>query len=210
VRSDAELLYAWRAGDTEAGQRLFKRYYGPVARFFANKIREAPGDLVQQTFVATVEGRDRLRDDGNFRSYLFGVAYRVLTGYLRRKYEAPDDLASISVCDLDPGPSTIMHRSEEVRLLLAALRTLPLDLQVVVELRYWEQMNSTEISQVLGIPAATVRTRLRSGRTSLHEALRTLTSSPDLLQSTTSDIDGWARKVREGVQSSPTAKTRGP
>ncbi|MEM9459184.1 MAG: sigma-70 family RNA polymerase sigma factor [Myxococcota bacterium] len=200
MTTDAELLYAWRAGDTEAGQQLFKRYYGPVARFFANKIREAPGDLVQETFMGCVKGRDRIREGSNFRSYLFGVAYRVLTSYLRHRYEAPDDLASVSVLDLDPGPSTILHRSEEVRLLLQALRTLPLELQVVVELRYWEQMTSTDISHVLGIPAATVRGRLRTGRTRLEEVLRTLPASPDVVHSTVSDIDGWAQKVREGVQ----------
>ncbi len=131
--SDARLLYDWREGQQQAGQQLFKRYYGPVARFFANKIRESPGDLVQETFMACVKGRDRIREDSNFRSYLFGVAYRVLTRYLRAKYEAPADLSNTSVLDLDPGPSTIMHRSEEVRLLLRALRTLPFELQVVVD-----------------------------------------------------------------------------
>ena len=46
MQSDAELLYAWREGDVASGQQLFKRYYGPVARFFANKIREEVGDLM--------------------------------------------------------------------------------------------------------------------------------------------------------------------
>lgn len=200
MRSDAELLYAWREGDVASGQQLFKRYYGPVARFFANKIRESPGDLVQETFMGCVKGRDRIRDDGNFRSYLFGVAYRVLTGYLRRRYESPAGLDSVSVLDLDPGPSTLMHRSEEVRLLLHALRSLPVELQVLVELRYWEQMSSTEISQALDIPAATVRGRLRSGRAQLEQALRTMPASRDMIQSTISDIDGWAREVRQSVR----------
>lgn len=200
VTSDAELLYAWRAGDNEAGQQLFKRYYDPVARFFANKIGDPPGDLVQETFMACVKGRDRIREDGSFRGYMFGVAYNVLTAYLRRRYAAFDELGSSSIADLDPTPSTILHRSEEVRLLLLALRTLPIELQVVVELRYWEQMNSSEIGRALGVPAATIRSRLQKGHTLLEAALRRLPASKQVLESTLGDLEGWARKVREGAQ----------
>jgi RNA polymerase sigma factor (sigma-70 family) len=200
VLSDAELLYAWRAGDREAGQELFKRYYEAVTRFFANKIAETPGDLVQETFMACVQGRDRIREDGSFRAYLFGVAYKVLTGYLRRKYERTGDLDTVSIHDIAPGPSTIMEKSQQAKLLLEALRSLPVDLQVIVELRYWEQMNSTDISHVLGVPAATVRDRLRRGRLLLEKALRALSASPAVLDSTLGDIDGWAQKVREGMQ----------
>lgn len=200
VANDAELLYAWRTGDSESGQQLFKRYYGPIVRFFANKISQSPGDLVQETFMACVKGRDRIRDDGSFRSYLFGVAYNVLTRYLRRKYDAPNDLDHVAVVDLDPSPSTMLHRSEEIRLLLQALRSLPIDLQVVVELRYWEQMNSSDISRVLGIPAATVRTRLRTGRTRLEQALEELAATPEAMRNTLSDIDGWAEQVRQGLR----------
>lgn len=203
MEGDVELLEAWRAGDTAAGQLLFKRYYAAVARFFANKVREAPGDLVQETFVGCMEGRDRIREGGSFRSYLFGVAYRVLGTHLRRKYRAPEDLASTTILALDPGPSTMMHRSEEMRLLLLALRSLPVQLQVLIELRYWEQLDSTEISHALGIPAATVRGRLRQGRILLEQALRSLAATPALAEATLSDLDGWAEKVRGELAGAP-------
>jgi RNA polymerase sigma factor (sigma-70 family) len=199
VSDESELLHAWRAGDAKAGQQLFRRYYAAVARFFANKLSEAPGDLVQETFMACVAARDRIREGGSFRSYLFAVAYRVLSNHLRRKYQAPEDLGSTTSIDLDPSPSTMMGRSEELRLLLQALRRLPVELQVLLELRYWEQLSSTEISQVLGIPANTVRGRLRQSRIMLEEALRKLPASPELVRSTLSDLEGWARKVREAL-----------
>ncbi len=195
--ADAELLYAWRGGNNQAGQTLFKQYYEPAARFFANKLSEPPADLVQETLMRCVKGRDRIREGSNFRSYLFSVAYRVLTDHLRTRYQAPDDLGSVSILDLDPSPSTLMHDAEEARLLLMALRSLPMNLQVMFELRYWEQMNSTEISQVLDIPAATVRGQLRQGRGLLEDALAKLAASPAALESTLSDIDAWAEQIRK-------------
>ena len=42
-------------------------------------------DLVQQTFMACVEGRERFRNDSTFRTYLFGVAHNVLRSHLRKR-----------------------------------------------------------------------------------------------------------------------------
>ena len=200
---DAELLYAWRRGDAKAGQRLFRRYYEPVARFFANKLRDPPADLVQETLMRCVKGRDRIREDSSFRSYLFSVAYRVLTDHLRAHYRAPEAMQSVSLQDLDPGPSTIIDQAEEAQLLVQALRSLPLPLQVIFELRYWERMNSTEISHVLDIPANTIRSRLRQGRGLLEDALHKLATSPRVAHNTLSNIDAWAEQIREGMQLNP-------
>lgn len=203
VSDEVELLDAWRAGDRAAGQALFSRYYDAVSRFFVNKVAEAPADLVQETFMACVKGRDRIREGGSFRSYLFGVAYNVLKGHLRRRYDARGDMSMISVEDLSPGASTLMQEVEQTRLLAHALRMLPVELQVMMELRYWERMNSTEISTVLGVPAGTVRDRLRRGRGLLEDAMRRISEDPAVLGSTLGDIDGWARQIREGMRPSP-------
>ncbi len=199
MESDAELLYGWRDGSRDAGQALFRRYYAPLARFFANKLQESPADLVQETLMACVKGRDRIREGSSFRSYLFAVAYRVLSNHLRQRYAAPDDPSTTSVIDLHPGPSTVLHRSEETKLLLRALRSLPLELQVLIELRYWERMTSAEIADALGIPAGTVRWRLSQGREELEGILRSLPADPGAIASTLDDLDGWAQRVRENL-----------
>ena len=200
VKTEAELLEAWRAGDRAAGQALFSRYFEPIRCFFVNKISEPPSDLVQETFMACVKGRDRIHEDGGFRAYVFGVAYGVFRVYLRNKYRAEFDVGTVSVQDLAPGASTLMLQSEQTRLLAQALRTLPVELQVAMELRYWEDMNSAEIAQVLGISASTVRYHLRQGRVKLAEAIRRLAENPRVLQSTLGDIDGWARQIRTILQ----------
>ena len=82
--SDTELLRAWRSGDEARGQELCMRYFDPVARFFANKLGDQTSDLVQETFLAIVQGKDRISDEGRFRSYLFSIAYNVLKKHLKR------------------------------------------------------------------------------------------------------------------------------
>ncbi|MEM7156772.1 MAG: sigma-70 family RNA polymerase sigma factor [Myxococcota bacterium] len=195
---DVQLLAAWRDGDRRAGQALFVRYFDPVSRFFANKVGDDQDDLIQETFAACVRGRDRLREDGRFRSYLFSTAYNVLKEHYRRRRadDRLDGLGSASVHDLAPGPSTLVGTGERERLLLEGLRRIPLDLQVALEMRYWEDMSSSEIGQALGLPAATIRSRLLRGRQQLERAIAQLPASDETRETTIAELERWAGQIR--------------
>ncbi len=196
-QEDAAWLEAWRAGDRAAGQRLFARYYDAVSRFFFNKIGDASGDLIQRTFLACVEGMARFRGDSSFRSYLFSIAYRQLCRYFRDKHGDKVDLTSVSSLVLVPSISRFMVEREEMRLFLAALREIPLDLQVVLELHYWEQCSVAEIAVALEIPDGTVKSRLRRGREQLRAAIERLADRPELASSTLNGMDDWPEEVRK-------------
>jgi len=204
VRTDAELLAVWREGDTRAGEALFERYFDAVSRFFINKVPDDPDDLVQETFVACLRGRDRVRQDGSFRSYLFAIACNVLRGHYRRRRrdDAPlPDLDACSSFDLAPGPSTVMHAREEQMLLLEALRRIPLEHQVILELHYWESMTTAEIATVLDAPLGTVRGRLRRGRERLTEVLQQMPSSRKTRDLVVAELDDWGTRLRETLMS---------
>ncbi|WP_428265320.1 RNA polymerase sigma factor [Haliangium sp.] len=199
--SDAELLERWRQGNQAAGEALFERYYDPIERFFLNKVSSNVGDLVQETFIACVEARERVKDGDKFRSYLFSIAYNVLRAHLRRNYRGRQelDLDHMSVVDIAPGPGTMIGRRREQRLLLEALRAIPLQYQVVLELHYWEKMITADIAESLGLPLGTVRSRLRRARELLDEAMSRLAGSNDVLESTATSLDDWAERCRQDM-----------
>jgi RNA polymerase sigma-70 factor (ECF subfamily) len=196
---DATLLHRWRDGDKRSGHELFERYYALVARFFSNKVTSDRADLVQATFAACVEKADQLREATSFRSFLFGIARFELLHHYRRKSqrETEFDPADLSVCDLDPSPSRLIAEHQEQRLLLEALRRIPLELQMVLELSYWERLTAVEIAEVLGIPEGTVKSRIRRARERLDITLGELADSPRLLESTMANLDGWAAQLRD-------------
>jgi len=199
AKSDIDLLDAWRAGDPRAGNELFNRHFDSVCRFFANKAANEVDDLIQRTFLACVEGRDRFRGDASFRGYLFGVARNVLRRYYRDKryHEARFDPLMVSVHDLGPGPSLLIADKREQELLLQALRRLPMDHQITLELYYWENLSGSELAQVLDIPEGTVRGRIRRAKQLLEASLAELSESPQQLESTIANLEGWARSLRE-------------
>lgn len=200
ARSDVELLTAWRAGDRDAGSILFKRHFAAIRRFFSTTVESgAVEDLVQKTFVACVERRDHILEQSSFKAYLFGIAHnQVRTHYRRRsRRETPVDFGEHSVIDLCEGPSTLFARRRGQRVLLEALQRIPLDQQVLLQLRYWEKLSTAELAGFLDIPQTSVARRLRRACELLEAAIRRLDASPEVLLSTLRDIDDWARALRE-------------
>ena len=145
-----------------------------------------------------MEGHNRFRGEGKFRSYLFSIAANILREHLRERYRGQRfDPEKSSVADVNlPGPSTAMGARREQVLLLEALRRLPLDDQIVLELFYWEEMKSIEIAEVLDLPHGTVRSRLRLARERLRGHVDELARSPSELESTIGGLDRWAADLR--------------
>jgi RNA polymerase sigma factor (sigma-70 family) len=201
--TDFELLDAWRAGDRSAGNTLFERYFDAICRFFANKVHHGIDDLIQKTFLGCVEGRDRFQKQASFRTYLFAVAHNVLRSHYRQRQPGSEfDPSDASADDFTPSPSTMFALQQEQRLLLEALRRIPLDHQLVLELYYWEDMAAPELAQVLGIPEGTVRSRLRRAKEALAEKMASLARSPELLRTTLSDLEKWVRSLRAQIDGS--------
>jgi RNA polymerase sigma-70 factor (ECF subfamily) len=201
--SDGALLERWRAGDTASGEALFERYYDMVERFFLNKVSSNVQDLVQETFIRCVESRDRIRDNDRFRVYMFGIAYNVLSGHLRERYRGDRaiDFNEDSVHDLAPGPGSVVAQRREHRLLIEALRNIPVDDQVLLELHYWEQLTTHQMAEVLGIPVGTARGQLQRARSKLEEVMQRLAESPQDLSSTLARLDDWAAECRQRLDS---------
>ena len=177
MRSDLELLVAWRSGDPAAGDELVSRHWASVSRFFGGKLggrhqaSDDAAELISQTFLACVEGKDRIEGD-NVKAYLFAVARRRLAEHFRRRARAPEvDFALSSLADLATGPVTEVGRRQRDDLLREGLARIPLDDQIALELAYFENLSTRELAAVLEIAEPTVRSRLSRAREKLRAVL---------------------------------------
>ncbi len=196
MASDAELLAAWQAGDRKAGSELIDRYFEPVRRFFLNKVADGAEDLIQQTFLACVQRRDQIRDPDAFRGYLFAAARSKLYDHLRgRCKDGSIDVEVESLTDVGVSPSGVLAARDDERLLVTALRHLPVDLQVALELYYFERVRGRELEIALGVAPGTVRSRLRRGLEILRRKIDELADSPQLKKVTTSSLARWAARL---------------
>lgn len=196
-----ELLEAWRAGDRSAGSRLIAARSRELTWFFRNKVfdeNDVP-DLVSQTFLRAVSARDRFEGKTSFRRFLYAIARNVLREYLRsmtKREREQLDFTQVCVRDLKPRSLSSLHSEKrQVQALIEALREVPIDDQVVLELKYFEGLSARELGDVLGIPEGTVRGRLARGLTRLRERVQ-LQLRVQAQPISVEDIDAWAAELR--------------
>lgn len=194
-RDDFELLDAWAAGELAAAKALLARYVGPLFRFFDRKVDGGVDDLVQETMLGCLRGREQFRRETGFRGYLFGIARNVLYDHLRERHRAmgPLDPEWSCLIELAPSPSEQLAAKREQRLLLDAMRRLPLETQVLLELYHWQRLSGPELAQIYGLTERALRSRLHRAKESLEAIMATLSESPELLASSVADFEAWAR-----------------
>jgi RNA polymerase sigma factor (sigma-70 family) len=185
--SDLELLRDWQAGSAAAGDRLCRRYQAKLQQFFAAKVPPAEvAEMVQQTWLAMAQARDRLGapptgegELGRFRAYLFGVARFTVLAYYRdrgRRGGRDFDPDMETLVSLEPSLSQQLSLQRHVQWIELALHSLPLELQLLFEGRYVEDLSGPELATIFAVPEATIRNRLRRARQLINQAIGELQS----------------------------------
>lgn len=169
-------MEAYVRGDATAFERLFATLAPSLRAFFVRAVGNAADadDLVQTTLLKLHGARDRWRRGERLRPWVFTIAARVRSDWLRRKGRALEDPLddehdpSPSAVDADAvAESLVRERSERVR---AAVDSLGESQRVIVHLHRFEGLTFAEIGKALGISEGAAK--LRAFRA--YEQLRTL------------------------------------
>jgi RNA polymerase sigma factor (sigma-70 family) len=198
---DLELLEAWRQGDPDAGQALFKRHYDAIYRFFESKAPvEAVQELVQETFATLVRKRDTFAGSSLFRAYLFGIARNHLYEHFREHRRAlrheDIDFGKLTAEALGGSPTSVLGHAQEHRLLRLALTRIPLEHQILLELYLWEELTGPQLAQIMGVPENTMRSRLRRAKDLLEQEFQSLVDDPAQARSALETLSGWVDEVQ--------------
>ena len=189
------LIVAWQQGSAPAADELTRRYYASVRRFFDLRAPSVADDLTQATFLGALEARASFRQDSTFKTFVFGIAHKQLLRHLRAQHQGP----RVQRYATEGGPKTSLSvvavRFQEHQLLLMALTQLPVDLQIVTELYYWEGMSTAEVGQVLEVNASTISSRLARARELLRDNIEVMTRPGALRDRLLSDLEGWSRAL---------------
>lgn len=195
------MLDRWRAGDGTAGNTLFHRHFESLYRFFGSKTEGEIDDLVQETFLACLNSVETFRRQSSFRTYLLAIARHTLFGYWRRRSTTgkPIDFEEVSVASLSTTAGTRLARQQDRAALLAALRRLPLDQQLLLEMFYWQGLDRRQIAEVYDVAEATIGTRLFRARKALQDSLEASSGT----HRSSDDFDAWAVSLRDPPAADP-------
>jgi RNA polymerase sigma factor (sigma-70 family) len=195
MESDLDVVVRWRSGDQVAGKDLFGRYFDQLHRFFSNKCSE-PDEMVQSTFMALLKAREQFAGRSSFRTYLFTIARNVLYRHVKTlERDRMFDPAVSSIAQVSTTIGSKLARNQEHRMMCAALRTLPLDQQTILELHYWEDLEITTLAEIFECEAGAMRMRLLRARTALREAMLADKAAPREALANLETLDTWARRA---------------
>ena len=143
---------------------------GRLRRFLASLCGDAAlaDDLAQEALVRAYVSSDRFI--GNFKAWLFRIAYNCFIDNLRRVPAPSASMDSPEVLHVaDGAASDATFRHEELR---RALTRLPEKERTAIVLHYFEDLPVKEIASVMQIPSGTVKYHLSVGRDHLRQYIR--------------------------------------
>jgi len=166
---------AWLArlaqGDPEALRALYRRHHVVVRAFAARLLGDdhAAEDLVHDVFVALPRAIKGFRAEATFEGYLIGMAANLARRHLRsskRRRAALQRVAGEPQREVER-PDQAAADAELAARLMHALDKLPDKQRVAFVLCQIEERDASEVGAILGVPASTVRARVRAARAQL-------------------------------------------
>jgi RNA polymerase sigma-70 factor (ECF subfamily) len=135
--------------------RLIRSQFGFVWRLLrrVGMTETEAESALQQVFRAMAQRIGDLRQ-GSERAFLFGTVLHVASGVRRQRSE------QVALSDAAPVLEDLDDQQQAREILGVLLEQMPLELRVVFVLHEVEQLPGSEIAEIVGIPLATVASRL--------------------------------------------------
>ena len=124
-------------------------------------------DVVQETFLRVYRNRKRdvIEDE---QAFLARIAWRLAVDRLPKVRTEPPDLERLSTGET---PETTLLRLDRETIVQRLIDNLPEELKLPLVLSTVEELTSSRIGEILGVPESTVRTRLLRARNLLKQKL---------------------------------------
>ena len=179
------LVRAAEAGDQKALTELYNLSYNDVYRtaLFLVRDEDTALDILQDSYIKAFSGLNTLSDPEKFFPWIKRIAHNMAVDRLRKK--TPEVFSAMTENEDDPPPEfrddrtenlpdASLDQKETARLVREILNSLPDEQRTCITLYYYEEMSVKEIASELGIPEATVKSRLQYGRKKIEAAVRDL------------------------------------
>jgi RNA polymerase sigma-70 factor (ECF subfamily) len=172
--SDEMLLKRVAEGDKAAMHIMFALHRVRVFRFIQGMVRNAviADDLVSQVFLDVWRSANRFEGRARVSTWLLSIArFKALSALRERKHETidQDDLAEI--VDAADTPEVALDRKETNAILRECIDRLSPTHREIIDLVYYHEQSVAEASEIVGIPVATVKSRMFFARKYLAKML---------------------------------------
>jgi RNA polymerase sigma-70 factor (ECF subfamily) len=172
--TDKELLARVKANDTTAFSVLVDRYkvrlFNLIYRMLRN--REEAEDILQETFLRVFKEKERYDPTYSFSTWIYTIALNLCRNELKRKKRFKFFGIDLVGNDRRYAVEGVGDKNCLSSTLERAIVSLPVKYRTVFLLREVNQLSYEEMSQSLGIPLGTVKSRVNRARLMLQKELK--------------------------------------
>jgi len=173
--SDEMLVARIAAGDKLAMQVLFARHRASVYRWLLRFVgnETVAEDLLSDVFFDVWQQAGRFEGRAAVTTWLLSIArFKALSARRRRTHAEMDETIEATVPDSADNPEIALQKKSRNELVRTALTKLSPDHREIIDLVYYHEKSVEDCALILGIPAATVKTRMFYARKKLAEQVQ--------------------------------------
>jgi len=162
-------------GDRLAMQALFARHQVRVYRFVLRLVGNTAQaeDLISEVFLDVWRHADRFEGRSAVSTWLLAIArFKALSSMRRKPDEELDEEAAGAIEDTSDSPEATLQKKDKGAALRKCLQKLSPEHREVIDLVYYHEKSVEEAANIIGIPEATVKTRMFYARKKLSELLK--------------------------------------
>jgi RNA polymerase sigma-70 factor (ECF subfamily) len=169
---DADLVRECVNGNRSAFEALLERYERPVYNLALRIVGQSDEarDVTQTVFLRAFEHLRSFDPRFRFFSWLYRIAVNESLDAAARRRGGGSPLLDTRPAP-ERGPEDRLQRAESVVAVRRAVAALPPDSRAVLVLRHYLDCGYKEMSEILGIPEKTVKSRLFTARERLRQVL---------------------------------------
>ncbi|MGJ7509234.1 RNA polymerase sigma factor [Variovorax sp. GT1P44] len=166
-RAEARLIDRTANGELQAFEQLYRAYHPRLSRFL-DRVTRRPGlvgELLNDTMLVVWNRAGTYNGRSKVSTWIFAIAYRKAMKALSRLDEPVEDQDDDDrPAPLETGPEFHATQSQLRGALAQALDHLSHEQRAVVHLTYFHGIGCREISEIVGCPVDTVKTRMFHAR----------------------------------------------
>ncbi len=173
--TDEVLIARIAGGDRLAMQVLFARHHVRVYRFVLRLVRnEATAeDLISDVFLDVWRQAGKFEGRSAVSTWMLSIArFKALSALRRRPEQELDDETAERIEDQSDDPETALAKKDKGAMLRQCLASLSAEHREIIDLVYYHEKSVEEVAGIVGIPEATVKTRMFYARKKLSELLK--------------------------------------
>ena len=173
--SDEVLIGRIANGDRLAMQVLFARHHVRVFRFVLRLVRQqaTAEDLISEVFLDVWRQAGRFEGRSAVSTWLLAIArFKALSALRRKPEQELDEETAEAIEDTSDTPDVTLAKKETGEVIKQCLTLLTAEHREIIDLVYYHEKSVEEVAEIVGIPEATVKTRMFYARKKLAELLK--------------------------------------